>query len=53
MVKGFGGMLQVKGKGTIIWKIEGDDGVIHPINIKKALYVPDAPSCLIGPKQWA
>ena len=37
MVKGVGGMEQVKGEGTIIWKIEYDDGVIHHINIKKAL----------------
>ena len=42
MVKGFGGVVQVMGDGTILWKIEDDDGVVHTINIKKALYVLEA-----------
>ena len=50
MVKGFGVLVQVKGEGTLMWKIEDDDGVIHPINIKKALYVPESPSCLLYPQ---
>ena len=53
MVKGFGVLVQVKGEGTLMWKIEDDDGVIHPINIKKALYVPESPSCLLSPQKWA
>ena len=40
MVKGFGEVFQVKGDGKILWKIEDDDGVVHPINIKKALNIP-------------
>ena len=52
MAKGFGVMIQVKGKRIIILKIEDDDGIIHLINIKKALYVPELPSCLLSPKQW-
>ena len=33
MVKGFGGVVQVMGEGTILWKIEDDDGVVHTIKI--------------------
>ena len=43
----------MKGEGKILWKIEDDDGVVHPIKIKKALYVPEDPSCLLAPQQWA
>ena len=50
MVKGFGLMVQVKGEGTLIWKIEDGDGIIHPIKTKKAIYVPEEPSCLIAPQ---
>ena len=48
----FGVMIQVNGEGTIVWKIEDYDRIIHPIKIKKALYVPQAQSCLIAPQQW-
>ena len=50
-MKDFGVMIQVKGERTIIWKIEDDDGIINPIKIKKALYVTEAPSCLIAQQQ--
>ena len=52
-VNGFGSVVQVKGEGMIIWKIEDDDEIVHSIKIKKALYVPEALSCLLAPKQWA
>ena len=42
----------MKGEGTILLKIEDEDGIVHPINIKNALYVPEAPSCLLAPQQW-
>ena len=41
MVKVFGVMVQVKGEGTFIWKIEDGDGIIHPIKTKKTIYVPE------------
>ena len=44
ILKVFGGMIQVKGEETIVWKIEDHDGIVHPIKIKKALYVSEAPS---------
>ena len=53
MIKSFGGMIQVKGEGTIVWKIEDDDGIVHPNKTKKVLYALEAPSCLLAPKQWS
>ena len=53
IVKGFGVMIQFKGEGTIVWKIKYDDGIVHPIKIKKVLYIPEAPSCLLAPQQWS
>lgn len=53
-VKGIGNkMLQVKGVGTISWKIEDDQGMVHKIHIKGSLYVPDLPICLWSPQHWA
>ena len=42
MVNAFGGMIQVKGGGTIVWKIEDDDVIVHPVKIKEAIYEPEA-----------
>ena len=53
MIKGFGEVVQVKGGGTILWKIEDVYGLVHPIKTKKALYVPDASSCMLASQQWA
>ena len=52
MVKGFGGVIQFKGEGGIVWKLEDDNGIVHTIKIKKALYVPESPPCLLSPQQW-
>ena len=51
MVKGFGGVIQVKGEGEIVWKIEDDDRIVHPIKTKKALCVTEALSCLLAPQK--
>ena len=53
MVKYFGVVVQVKGEGMITCKIEGDDGVVHTINIKKALYIYEALSYLLAPQKLA
>ena len=52
MVKGFGGLVEVKGEVTLVWKIEDDNVFIPTIKIKKSLYVPEAPSYLFTPQQW-
>ena len=41
----------INGEGTFFCKIEDDDGIVHPIKTKKALYIPEAPSCLLAPQQ--
>ena len=51
-VKGVGGLLNVKGVGTICWRIEDDEGASNTIKIKYALYVPDLPICLLLPQHW-
>ena len=45
--------LEVKGEGTIQWKIEDDNGQVHSHQIRKALYVPALPFCLLSPQHWA
>ena len=53
MFKGFGGVVKVKGEGTLVWKIEDDDGGIHTIKIKSSLYIPEVTSCFLAPQQWS
>ena len=50
MVKGFGVVVEVEGEGTLIWKIEDDDGVIHPIKKERVIYLPEAPSYFLTPQ---
>jgi hypothetical protein len=35
------------------WKLEDDDGVIHEIKIKNALYIPEMQTCLLCPQHWS
>jgi len=43
----------IKGKGTIKWKIEDDDGVVHTIKLKNSLYVPNFTNCLLCTQHWS
>jgi hypothetical protein len=43
----------IKGKGTIRWKIEDDNGVVHTIKLKNALYVPAFKTCLLCAQHWS
>jgi hypothetical protein len=45
--------LEVKGEGTIKWRIADDDGRVHSHIIHNALYVPDIPAYLLSPQHWA
>ena len=47
-LKGAGGNLKVMGSGTLRWRIENDDGKIHTIIEKYAIYVPKLHTCLIS-----
>jgi hypothetical protein len=42
-----GRVIPVKGRGNVKWKLEDDDGVVHKIKIKNALYVPEMQMCLL------
>ena len=48
-----GGSMEVKGRGTVTWKLDDDDGVVHNINIKDTLYVPKLDRCLLSPQHVA
>jgi hypothetical protein len=43
----------IKGKGTIRWKIEDDNGIVHTIKLKNALYVPAFKTCLLCTQHWS
>ena len=53
IVKGAGGNLKVMGSGTLRWRIEDNDGKIHQIICKDAIYVPNLHTCLLSPQHWA
>ena len=50
ILRGSGGNLQVRGFGTVQWKITDDNGQEHKITIQGCLYVPDMHSCLLSPQ---
>ena len=43
----------IKGKGTLKWKIEDDDGAVHTIRLKDSLYVPAFKTCLLCTQHWS
>jgi hypothetical protein len=43
----------IKGKGTIRWKIEDDNGMVHTIKLKNALYVLAFKTCLLSTQHWS
>ena len=51
-VQGIGGRLKVIGKGTIAWKINDDEGIVHEIIIPNTLYVKNLPYRLLSPQHW-
>ena len=48
-----GKTVPIKGKGTLKWQIEDDDGVVHMITLKDSLYVPEFTSCLLCIQHWS
>eukprot|EP00957_Ditylum_brightwellii_P000799 63125-Ditylum_brightwellii.AAC.1 len=53
-VKNFGGdFTNIKGFGTVQWRLEDDDGKICFIKIKGAVYVPEASYCILAPQHWS
>ena len=52
-VKGVGGLVQATHRGTVRWRLEDDEGVIHPVLLPGSYLVPSMPCCLLSPQHWA
>ena len=52
-VRGTGGNLQIKGIGTLKWRIQDDMGKHHEIYINNALYIPYLQISLLSPQYWS
>jgi hypothetical protein len=39
--------------GTLLWKIEDDQGITHELKIPNSYYVPQANARLLSPQHWA
>jgi hypothetical protein len=48
-----GETIPIKGKGTVKWNIEDDNGIVHTIRIPGSLYVPGMLHCLLCPQHWS
>jgi hypothetical protein len=52
-VRGVGNQLMTaKGRGTVLWKIEDDNGLVHEKLFPGTLYIPDLKLCLLSPHSW-
>ena len=51
VVKFYGGVINIRGEGTVKCKIEESYGQIHSIIVHRANYVPEATICLLSPQQ--
>jgi hypothetical protein len=52
-VRGVGNQLMTaNGRGTILWKIEDDNRVLHETLFTVTLYIPDLKLCLLSPQSW-
>jgi hypothetical protein len=45
--------LEVKGTGTLVLRIQDDDGKVHTIRIPNSLYLPNLRQCLLSLQHWA
>ena len=52
-VDGIGEGLEVKGTGTLVLRIQDDNGKTHVIHIPNSLYLPGLRQCLLLPQHWA
>ena len=52
-IKGIDGQLEIKGIGTIKWKITDDEGMAHTLTIPNIFYVPKLDTCILSPQHWA
>jgi hypothetical protein len=53
-ISGFGGTeTKITHKGTIIWHIHDDHGVLREIRIPNSIYIPMSKHRLLSPQHWA
>ena len=51
-IKGIRGQIAIKGQGTVRWKIEGDKGMVHTLEINDTLYIPKSQISILCPQHW-
>ena len=52
-VKGIAGSAEATYRGTVKWKIEDDDNMVHPFTIPNMYYIPNAPTRILSPQYFA
>ena len=52
-VGGIADGLAIKGEGTFVFRVEGDNGRTHTIRIPNSLYLPRLPVSLLSPQHWS
>ena len=53
-IKGFGGTKTINvWIGTLLWRWQDDEGVVHKFRIPNSYYVPDGHVRLLSPQHWA
>ena len=51
--KDIAAVLKIKGRGTLKFRIDDDNGITHTINVPNSVHIPDLPIVLVSPKHWA
>jgi hypothetical protein len=45
-------LVPAKGRGTVLWKIEDNDGEVHDILFPGTLYIMELKMCVLFPQSW-
>ena len=45
--------LKIKGRGTLKFRIDDDNGITKTINVPNSVHIPDLPMVLVSPQHWA
>ena len=51
--KGIAAGLNIKGRGTLKFRIDNNNGITHTINVPNSVHIPDLPMVLVSPQHWA
>ena len=52
-VIGVKGTLPIRGTGTVVWKLNDDEGRTHVFKIHSIIYVPGLKNPILSPQHWA